>query len=133
MATIDEQRHQMIRRIVLRRQASPAELILLWERLAAELTAIIGHAGFFTLYGRAAHLARASHAGVPATAGADFEGLRAHLALQAPQQAAEINIALLTIFIDTLICLIGAPLTTTILHSAWGADAVETAGKEPQQ
>src|SRR5471030_2905171 len=102
MATIDEQRHQMIRRIVLRRHESTvADTILLWERLACELTAIIGHAGFYTLYGRALHLAGASYAGLPSDAGTDFASLRAHLML-APQQAAEINITLLTIFIDTL-------------------------------
>src|SRR5471032_552943 len=134
MATIDEQRHQMIRRIVLRRHdPTAADMILLWARLAYELTAIIGHAGFYTLYGRAAHLAGRAHTGLPTAAGADFDTLREHLLAQAPDQAAEINITLLTIFIDTLIRLIGEPLTTTILHSAWGTDAVDTAGKEPQQ
>src|SRR5476649_2208170 len=55
MATIDEQRHQMIRRIVMQRHDSTAtDTILLWERLACELTAIIGHAGFDTLYVRRA-------------------------------------------------------------------------------
>jgi len=133
MATIDEQRHQMIRRIVLRRhESSAADMILLWERLAFELVAIIGHAGFYTLYGRAAHLARSEHAGLPTSAGPDFDLLRQHLLLHTPGQTAEINISLLTILIDTLIRLIGAPLTTTILHSAWGTDAVDTAGKEPQ-
>jgi hypothetical protein len=134
MATIDEQRHQMIRRIVMRwHESSAADMILLWERLACELTAIIGHAGFYTLYGRAAHLASTSHAELPTTAGTDFAVLREYLLLQTPDHAAEINITLLTIFIDTLIRLIGEPLTTTILHSAWGTDAVDTAGKEPQQ
>jgi len=57
--------------------------------------------------------------------------LRDYLLLQTPGQLAEINIALLTIFIDALIRLIGEALTTTILHAAWDTDAVDTAGKEP--
>jgi len=134
MATIDEQRHQMIRRIAMRqRESTAADMILLWERLAFELTGIIGLAGFYSLYGRAAHLARTEHAELPRTTGIDFTVLRGYLLLQTPDQAAEINIALLTVFIDTLIRLIGEPLTTTILHSAWGIDAVDTDGKEPQQ
>src|SRR5471032_2428131 len=128
MATIDEQRHQMIRRIVMHRHDSTAtDTILLWERLACELTAIIGHAGFDTLYVRAAHLARGQHPGLPVAAGPNFDLLRNYL-LQTPVQAMELNI-----LIDTLTRLIGEPLTTTILHSAWGTDAVDTAGKEPQQ
>jgi len=133
MATIDEQRHQMIRRIVMHRHDSTAtDTILLWERLACELTAIIGHAGFDTLYVRAAHLARGQHPGLPVAAGPNFDLLRNYL-LQTPVLAMEVNISLLTILIDTLTRLIGEPLTTTILHSAWGTDAVDTAGKEPQQ
>ena len=133
MATSDEQRHQRIRRIVMRqRESTAADMILLWERVACELTAIIGHVSFSTLYGRAAHLASTEHAELPTTAGTDFSVLREYLLLQTPGQAAEINITLLTIFIDTLIRLIGEPLTTTILHSAWVTDAVDTAGKEPQ-
>src|SRR5471032_2105518 len=79
MATIDDQRHRIIRRIVIRRhESTSADMILLWERLACDLTAIIGHAGFYTLYGRAAHMARIEHAELPTTAGTDFfyaEGL----------------------------------------------------------
>jgi len=124
----------MIRRIVMRRNESTvADMILLWERLAGELTAVIGHAGFYTLYGRAAHLAHTERTELPTMACTDFTVLRDHLLLQTPDQAAEINIALLTVFIDSLIRLIGEPLTTTILHSAWDTDAVDTAGKEPQQ
>jgi len=134
MATIDEQRHQMIRRIGMRRhEATTADMILLWERLACELAAVVGHADFYTLYSRAAYLVSIEHANLPTTAGTDFAVLRDYLLLQTPGQAAEINITLLTIFIDTLIRLIGEPLTTTILHSAWDTDAIATAGKEPQQ
>jgi len=101
--------------------------------IACELTGIIGHSSFYTLYGRATHLVRAEPAELPTTAGADFAVLREHLLLQAPSRAIEINIALITVFIDNLIRLIGEPLMTTILHSAWVTDAVDTAGKGPQQ
>src|SRR5476649_2479217 len=133
MATIDEQRHQMIRRIVMHRHDSTAtDTILLWERLACELTAIIGHAGFDTLYVRAAHLARGQHPGLPVAAGPNFDLLRKYL-LQSPVQAMEVNIPLLTILIATSTRLNGDPLTTTILHAACGTDAVDTTGKELQQ
>lgn len=132
MATIDEQRQQMIRRVLLRQPALDAgDLTRLWQRLADELTAIIGHAGFYTLYGRAAHLARASHADLPTTAEAGFAALQAYLAALTPARAAAANLALLTILIDTLAKLIGDPLTAAILDSAWGADT-DTAGKDTQ-
>jgi hypothetical protein len=133
MATNDDHTHQIIRHEVMRqRESSVADMILLWERLDCELASIIGHVGFSTIYVRSVHLTRGKYPMLAASKGADFSNLRASLEQQAPHEATELNIALLTVFVDTLILLIGDPLTTTLLHSAWGDDAVNTTGKELQ-
>jgi hypothetical protein len=130
MATNDE-RHQMIERNVMR---SPdtlrANVIVLWERLAVELTAIIGHGGFDTLYARRIHVVRARHPWLEEGVDAGFKRLGAGLEVQAPAAAGAASIELLTTFTDTLVRLIGASLTTAILRSAWGQDTADTAAKE---
>lgn len=129
MATNDE-RHQMIEYSVLRRpEAIVDDSILLWERLAVELVGIIGHSGFHTIYLRSVHVTRAQYPWLLEGADTQFEKLKTSLGQQAPAQAGAANIALLNIFTGTLIQLIGASLTTAILHSAWGQDAVDTVAK----
>lgn len=133
MATNDE-RHQMIARNVTRRpDSATADTVVLWQRLAVELVAIIGHSGFDTLYARSIHLVRAQHPWLVEGADPRFDKLRASLDAQAPAPAGAASIALLTTFTDTLIQLIGESLTTTILRSAWGQDTADTAAKGIQQ
>lgn len=130
MATNDE-RHQMIERNVMRSPGTVrADAIVLWERLAVELSAIIGQSGFDTLYARSIHVARARHPWLDEGADPRFDRLRAGLATQQPAVAGAASVALLIIFTDTLIQLIGAPLTTAIIRSAWGRDIADTAAKE---
>jgi hypothetical protein len=109
--------------------------IHLWERFAAELILIIGEGGFQSLYSRSLHLTGATfpwmtaeHATQPAES--RFAGLRASLAGRDAKEAGEASIALLATFIDILSVLIGELLTTRILRSAWGDDALNTAAKE---
>jgi hypothetical protein len=129
MATNDE-RHQMIERNVLRRpETVMADAIVLWQRLAIELTAIIGHSGFDTLYARSIHMVRTQHPWLAEGGDPRFEKLKTSLESQEPALAGAASIALLTIFTDTLIQLIGEPLTTAILRSAWGQDTANTAAK----
>lgn len=129
MATNDE-RHQMIERNVMRRpETATADAIVLWRRLAVELIAIIGLSGFETLYARSVHLVRARHPWLAEGADPGFERLRASLGEQPPAAASAAGIDLLTIFTDTLIQLIGEPLTTAILKSAWNQDTADTAAK----
>lgn len=132
MATYDE-RHQMIERNVMRRpETATADAVALWERLAVELIAIIGRSGFDTLYARSLHLVRARHAWLEQGDDPDFQRLKASLESQEPATAAAAGIALLTTFTDTLMQLIGEPLTTAILKSAWNQDTAHNAAKENQ-
>ena len=129
MATNDE-RHQMIERNVMRSpETIRANAIVLWERLAVELSAIIGQSGFDTLYARSVHVARAHHPWLAEGADPRFDQLRAGLEAQQPSAVGAASVALLIIFTDTLIQLIGAPLTTAILRSAWGRDIADHAAK----
>ena len=133
MATNDE-RHQMIERNVMRRpEPAKADTIVLWERLAVELVAIIGHSGFDTLYARSIHVVRVEHPWLAEGSDPRFEKLRASLTGQEQAPAGAASIALLTTFTDTLIQLIGESLTTAILRSAWGQDTADTAAKGIQQ
>ena len=107
----------------------------LWERLAAELIAIIGEGGFQSLYARSVHLASAifpwmvlSHPWQQTDS--RFADLKKSLEAREFEEASEASIALLTTFVDILALLIGEHLTTSILHSAWGDDVVDIAGKE---
>ncbi len=59
-----------------------------------------------------------------------FAALKSSLESQDLAQANEASIALLITFIDILATLIGELLTTNILQSAWGDDAVDGAAKE---
>jgi|SRR5471030_901654 len=133
MATNDEL-HQIIARTVTRRaDAGAADSVVLWERLSIELVAIIGRIGFNTMYARSIHVVRVQHPWLAEDADPRFEKLRTSLERQAPALAAEASIALLNTFIDTLIQLIGEPLTTAILRSAWDHDTVNSAAKGIQQ
>ncbi|MBP1202868.1 hypothetical protein JOD97_000882 [Duganella sp. 1411] len=124
----------MIERNVMRSPGTiRADVIVLWERLAVELSGIIGQGGFDTLYARSVHVARARHPWLDEGADPGFDKLGAGLEAQEPAAVGEASIALLIIFTDTLIQLIGAPLTTAILRSAWGRDTADTAAKGIQQ
>ena len=107
----------------------------LWLGLATELTSIIGEGGFQSLYERSMHLVHgrfpwmaASHS--PASTDSAFAELKICLEGRDFTEASEASVALLNTFIDILIVLIGELLTTSILRSAWGDDAVEKAGKD---
>lgn len=136
MATINAQRHKMIRRAVLQRPDAIVDVtISLWERLASELISIIGEGGFQSLYARSVHLTRAAfpwialdHSGTDADS--RFADLSMSLEGRDFTEASEASMALLITFIDILALLIGEHLTTSILRSAWGDEALNIAGKE---
>lgn len=131
MATNDLRRG-LIQRCVMHRPDAVAEhSALLWQRLAVELSAIVGENAFQTLYARTVHLARADYPWLTEGADPAFELLRASLGQLTPEQAGAASVALLILFTDTLILLIGESLTTTILYSSWGQDNAVTAAKEP--
>ena len=107
----------------------------LWERLAARLVSIIGEGGFQTLYGRSLRLTGATFPWVAAIppwpqANARFAGLRKALEERDSADVSEASILLLVTFIDILTLLIGELLTASILSSAWGDNAFDTADKD---
>ncbi|HET9113173.1 MAG TPA: hypothetical protein VFN66_04825 [Burkholderiales bacterium] len=109
--------------------------IRLWESMASEIISIVGTGGFMSLYARSLHLVRPSFSWLVAeAASADkshrFAQLKTSLAGQTPEQASAANIMLLITFTDILAALIGDPLTTSILGTAWGNTASDTADKE---
>ena len=125
----------MIERAVHRLPQAHAEVsVMLWEGLAAELMVIIGESGFASLYSRSLYKAGVQFAWLvphpPKAAGDAFELLASSLRMRAPAEAQAANGALLNIFIDTLIKLIGELLTNSILRTAWGDDVVNDAGTE---
>jgi hypothetical protein len=124
----------MIRRAVRRLPNADAGVdIALWEGLAIELRAIIGERGFDSLYARSMHRATAAFpwlAAPPQPDGNAFGLLAACLQAQDAATAEAASAALLNIFIDTLIILIGELLTDSILRKAWGDAVVNQAGQE---
>jgi hypothetical protein len=137
MATTDQQRHQMIERAVRAPPHTNADIgILLWERLAAELSVIIGDRGFASLYSRSLNEAGSDFAWLephpPKPPYDAFKLLASILETRTPAEAQAANAAVLNIFIDTLIILIGELVTNSILRTAWGDDVVNNAGTEQQ-
>lgn len=120
----------------MQRPEAMAEVsVHLWERLAVELISIIGEGGFQSLYSRSVHLAAATYPwlapGQPAQpTDSRFAGLKISLEGRDSTEASEASVALLITFVDILAVLIGELLTTSILHSAWGDDALDRAEKE---
>jgi hypothetical protein len=124
----------MIGQAVLRPAGADADVDLRrWQSLALELRIIIGERGFASLYARSLHRAAVTYpwlAPEPPEDGEAFDLLTARLRTQPAEVAHAASAALLNIFIDTLIVLIGELLTDSILRKAWGDDVVNQAGTE---
>lgn len=129
-------RHESIdRRTALPMEQTADAAVALWEPFANEIIAIIGVNGFDSLFARSVYLTQSTFPwldGGPATPPDDqrFVGLKASLDGAAPELARAANRLLLTIFTDILALLIGEPLTTRILDSAWGNGAPNKLGKD---
>jgi hypothetical protein len=129
----------MVRMAVMQRPEAMLDVtISLWERLAAKLISIIGEGGFQALYSRSIHLTSVTFPWIalgdqPQAGDSRFSGLKTRLEGQDLAHAGEASITLMVTFIDTLALLIGELLTTSILRSAWGDDAVVMAEKELRQ
>ncbi|GCB02312.1 hypothetical protein SFMTTN_3421 [Sulfuriferula multivorans] len=136
MATSDLLRHQKINSLMAQPPEKVADAAIdLWGKMAIQIISIVGEGGFNSLYARSVFLTQASF---PWLAPADlssrqdqrFAQLKTSFAGQTPAQAGAANSLLLITFTDILATLIGEPLTTSILRSAWGNDASDSAGKE---
>lgn len=96
-----------------------------WECAADQIIALVGEAGFDSLYARTVFLAMPTFPWLleppeSPPAGYRFANLRANLEGKPQKLAQDVNALLLTIFTDTLASLIGEPVTEHILKSAWG-------------
>ena len=143
MASNEKLSQLIASRLESRQPEGVAELsIQLWQAIAAELLPIIGSQGFAMLYARSLHLAQSGFAWL-AISSAEARGLqRTDLQFTSLKTSlegrslAEVGAAsqlLLITFTNLLIVLIGEPLTTSILHTAWGEHASDIASKESSQ
>lgn len=132
------QRKQIIDTVMARQPKETQALIVLWEKLAAEIISLMGDAGFDSLYGRSVYLTHASFPwltdnALPAEHAPRFSALKNACKRQTPANIGRANALLLLNFTDILASLIGEALTISILRSAWGQDASDQAGKEQSQ
>lgn len=136
MATSDLLRHQKINSLMAQHPEKIADAAIdLWEQMATQIISIVGEGGFNSLYARSVFLTQSSFpwlasGGLSPQQDHRFAQLKTSLAGQMPEQAGAANSLLLTTFTDILAALIGEPLTTGILGSAWGNDVSDTVNKE---
>ena len=136
METRDLPRHQLIERLMAQHPEKVADAAInLWEQMAAQIISIVGEDGFNSLYARSLFLAQPTFPWLTASSVAQqndqrFAELKKGLEGQTPSQAREANSLLLLTFTGILAALIGEPLTTRILCSAWGDDASTRTSKE---
>ncbi|MDZ7585968.1 MAG: hypothetical protein U0938_14230 [Thiobacillus sp.] len=136
METRDPLRHQLIERLMAQHPEKVADAAIdLWEQMATQIISIVGEDGFNSLYARSVFLAQPTFPWLAASALSQqndqrFAELKKRLEGQTPSQAREANSLLLLTFTGILAALIGEPLTTRILCSAWGDDASTSTSKE---
>jgi len=107
----------------------------LWEQMATQIISIVGEDGFNSLYARSIFLAQPEFPWLAANSLSPqtdqrFAELKKRLEGQTPSQAREANSLLLLTFTGILATLIGEPLTSRILRSAWDNDASYSTSKE---
>jgi hypothetical protein len=128
-------RHQLIESLATPPTDKGADAAMrLWEQMSAKIISIVGEGGFHSLYARSLFIARARFPWLaadelPTQTDQLFAQLKKCFESQTPVQASAANSLLLITFTDILSSLIGEALTTSILRSAWEADASDLAGK----
>ena len=138
MATTNIQRYQTIQKTVLQKPEAVIDVTIeLWEKLATELISLIGEGGFQSMYSRSLHLVSTDFPWMEQThpwqrMDNGFPDLRKSFESRDQHEVGQASVALLTTFIDLLTTLIGELLTTSILGTAWGDDALDISGKEPK-
>ncbi|MDO9049550.1 MAG: hypothetical protein Q7U66_17670 [Methylobacter sp.] len=136
METSELLRHRIIKNLVAQHPEKAADAAInLWEQMATQIISIVGEGGFNALYARSVFLTQSTFywlavSSLSAQADYRFAELKMSFEGQTPVQVGEANSLLLINFTDILASLIGEQLTTSILHSAWGFDASNRAGKE---
>ncbi|HQT30858.1 MAG TPA: hypothetical protein PLE48_07065 [Thiobacillus sp.] len=136
METRDPLRHQLIESLMARHPEKGADAAIdLWVLMATQIISIVGEEGFNSLYARSVFLAQPTFPWLAASslspqADQRFANLKKCLEGQPPSHARDANSLLLLTFTGILAALIGEPLTTRILSSAWGDDASTSTSKE---
>lgn len=136
MEARDPLRHQLIEGLMAPHTENVADAAIdLWEQMATQIISIVGEDGFNSLYARSVFLAQPKFPWLAANSLSPqtdqrFAELKKHLEGQTPSQARAANNLLLLTFTGVLAALIGEPLTTRILRSAWGNDASYSTSKE---
>lgn len=136
METRDLPRRQLIERLMAQHPEKVADAAIdLWAQMAAQIISIVGEDGFNSLYARSVFLTQPTFpwltaSSLPQQNDQRFAELKKGLEGQTPSQAHEANSLLLLTFTGILAALIGEPLTTRILCSAWGDDASTSTSKE---
>lgn len=105
----------------------------LWTPLAKSLVTIIGQDGFLALLDRSLHVAGEAFPwllkpALGAHISSRLEALQSALSGRAADEATQAMVLLLSTFTGVLATLIGTPLSTHILRTAWGQpfeDAVQ--------
>lgn len=127
MTNYDSLRHQKIDRLMAQHTDSVTAVALdLWQSMATKIISIVGEGGFNSLYARSLFLSQASFpwldtASCSSQTDTRFVALKQCFEAQSPAQVCAANSLLLITFTDILASLIGEPLTTSILRSAWGS------------
>ncbi|MES2354779.1 MAG: hypothetical protein V4568_10350 [Pseudomonadota bacterium] len=131
MSTSNIRRQQLIKTAMMKGEGEVADVALrLWQPLTAHLISIIGSGGFDALYARSFYL---THAVYPWMApnnashspNSPLMDLQNSLERQNADEAHKASFMLFLTFTDTLASLIGEPLTTSILTSAWSDNVPE--------
>jgi len=109
--------------------------IILWEQMATQIISIVGEGGFNSLYARSVFLTQSTFpwladCSLSSLADHRFAELKMNFERQTSPHIKEVNSLLLITFTDILASLIGEPLTTNILCTAWGNDASDIVDKE---
>ena len=136
METRDQLRHQLIEGLMAPHTENVADAAIdLWEQMATQIISIVGEDGFNSLYARSVFLAQPTYPWLAANSLSPqteqrFAELKKHFEGQTPSQARAANSLLLLTFTGILAALIGEPLTTRILRTAWGNDASYSTSKE---
>lgn len=142
MRMTDEERQQMILKVLSPRTegqagsgAIAARTLWSWERVAFQLTPLIGEAGFRSLYARAVHLVipncpRLTPARQSQPLEALLQKLKQDLEILDSAEAVRTSNLLLATFTELLSTLIGESLTSRVLHSAWTDESGNIIGKD---
>jgi hypothetical protein len=140
--TSNHVRQQVFRRMLEREAGTGADAPAIaaaarraYERLAEQLTPLIGDVGVAAICARSLHLAARNVRGLASVRTSDQQDapialLQRSLEHQEPAAATEAAVAVLTTASDLLAVFIGEGLTTSLLHEAWPDDFTDDTTQE---